>query len=346
VNALLMAGLSLDIVGMRWSTWARAHGRGLALAGLVALVVVPVADRLRTTGLGPLAVLLGALTVTAAVVGVAAALAPRRVLGPDVLWVLARVGRRRVAAQPPRPPGDGAIVAVIGADGSGKSTLTTNLAEDLARPLGQVASVQRVYLGSGDGPAAWYRRPMKAVRDRLQPPDTRKTVPHDGPRRSHPLHVTLRTAWALALAAEKVGKTRRADRARRRGVVVVCDRYPQTQCPGGNDGPLLVDWLDRRAGVRRALARWEHAAYGRATRVLPDLVLTLDVPVAIAMQRRPGLDSSYLRRRVELVRGLAWPCPTVVLDAAAPADEVRHLAVAAVAEVVGDPLTVVTARDP
>ncbi len=344
VNALLMAGLSLDIVGMRWSTWARAHGRGLGLAGLVALVVVPVADLLRTTGLGPGAVLLGALTVTAAVVGLAAALAPRRVLGPDVLWVLARVGRGP-AVQPPRPPGRGAIVAVIGADGSGKSTLTTNLADDLAGPLGQVASVQRVYLGSGDGPAAWYRRPMKVVRDRLQPPDTRKTVPHDGPRPSHPLHVTLRTAWALALAAEKVGKTRRADRARRRGVVVVCDRYPQTQCPGGNDGPLLVDWLGRRAGVRRALARWEHAAYGRATRVLPDLVLTLDVPVAIAMQRRPGLDRSYLHRRVELVRGLAWPCPTVVLDAAAPPDEVRHLAVAAVAGVVGDTPTVVSVRE-
>ncbi len=337
VNALLMAGLSLDIVGMSWSTWARAHGRGLALAGLVALVLVPVADGLRSTTLQPLGVLLGALTAAAVVVGGAAALAPRVILGPDVLWMLARV-RRLATRTPRRSPRRGAIVAVIGADGSGKSTLTTTLAHDLAQVRtgthDAASSVQRVYLGSGDGPAAWYRRPMKAVRDRIQPPATRKTVPHAGPRRSNPLHVVVRTAWALALAAEKVGKTRRADRARRSGVVVVCDRYPQTQCPGGNDGPLLGDWLERRAGVRRTLARWEQAAYARATRVHPDLVLTLDVPVAIAMQRRPGLDSGYLHRRVELVRELEWPCPTVVLDAAAPAQEIRDHAVAAVQAVV------------
>ena len=50
----------------------------------------------------------------------------------------------------------------------------------------------------------------------------------------------MRVVWALALAVEKRSKMRRARRARNRGMLVLCDRYPQTKILGFNDGPLLA----------------------------------------------------------------------------------------------------------
>ena len=63
-----------------------------------------------------------------------------------------------------------------------------------------------------------------------------------------------RVLWALALANEKWRKLRRAMLARSRGLIVICDRYPQTQFPGQNDGPLLWPWLSSPSPIRRALA--------------------------------------------------------------------------------------------
>jgi hypothetical protein len=66
------------------------------------------------------------------------------------------------------------------------------------------------------------------------------------------------------------------------------------------------------------------------TREQPDLVLKLDVPTAVAMHRRPGLDTDYLRARIELVRALEFSCPTVILDSSKPYEAVRADALAAI----------------
>jgi O-antigen/teichoic acid export membrane protein len=58
VNFLLMAHLSLRLVGMRWSGFLSAHLPALALAVVIAVVVWPVAERLRESQVPPIALLL------------------------------------------------------------------------------------------------------------------------------------------------------------------------------------------------------------------------------------------------------------------------------------------------
>jgi hypothetical protein len=126
--------------------------------------------------------------------------------------------------------------------------------------------------------------------------------------------------WALALSHEKRGKLRRAVRARNRGMIVVCDRLPQNQVMGFNDGPLLARWSNHRAWLPRSLARWEATAYERCSTHPPDIVVKLTVSPEVAMARKPDTSAWEVRRRVEAVRQLRFPSTVQVveIDAEAP----------------------------
>jgi O-antigen/teichoic acid export membrane protein/thymidylate kinase len=349
VNYLLMADLGLRVLGMSRWLFVRAHARGLALATTTATICVPVTTMLRDRGTGSFGVLAGTLLVLAAAFSVAmVGLTPARIVGPDLAWLGRRVraGARRHRPSPTEegtmPPADdtdrgrGAIVAVVGADGSGKSTLTDDLVSVLARDR----AAERLYLGSGDGPASWYRAPLKLARDVISPPKSRERAGRgsSAPSRGG-VHAVVRLLWAVALAREKVAKTRRASRARAAGVIVVCDRYPQTQYPGGHDGPLLDGWRTSQSPLLRSVARWESRTYEEATNVAPDLVLKLDVPTAVALARRPTLAPDYLEARTSLVRALDLGRLTVVLDASQPYETVRGRALAEIIAVTDAPRT-------
>jgi hypothetical protein len=219
---------------------------------------------------------------------------------------------------------DGIVVAVVGCDGSGKSllahTLTAGLADDRA---------VFVYFGSGDGPSSLLRRPMKAVRDRLLggKSDPGRTA---HARRRHPAAMGVaRAVWALALAREKAGKLRRAERERRRGAVVICDRYPQDEVVGSNDGPLLGAWARSGSWWRRRLSQVERRPYREAAGSGPDVVLRLGVDLATASVRRPELPPTYLAERIALVDGLRFPgarAGVVDIDGRQPIDDVVALA--------------------
>lgn len=214
----------------------------------------------------------------------------------------------------------GVVVAVVGCDGSGKSLLARTLVEHL-----HDVPAEFIYFGSGDGPASFLRRPMKTARDRLLggKSDPGRTV---RARRRYPAAMNAaRTVWALALAREKAGKLRRAERERRRGAVVICDRYPQDEVVGRNDGPLLGRWADSDSWWRRRLAEAERRPYREAARSGPDLVLRLGVDIPTASARRPELPLAYLAERIDLVGSLRFPgarCGVVELDGRRPAGDV------------------------
>ena len=214
----------------------------------------------------------------------------------------------------------GVVVAVVGCDGSGKSLLARTLVEHL-----HDVPAEFIYFGSGDGPASLLRRPMKTARDRLLggKSDPARTV---RARRRHPAAMNAaRAVWALALAREKAGKLRRAERERRRGAVVICDRYPQDEVVGSNDGPLLGRWADSDSWWRRRLAEAERRPYREAARSGPDVVLRLCVDISTASARRPELPSAYLAERIDVVGSLGFPgarCGVVELDGGRPADDV------------------------
>lgn len=128
-------------------------------------------------------------------------------------------------------PRRGAIVALSGVDGSGKSTQAERLAETLVT-LGFDARAQWTKLG--ETPWIWrLARPAKRLLlllarggrgTTLPPPSPDRYGPDAGTelRRRSPLLTQL---WATFVAASNVLTHWRATRAALRGDVVVCDRY-------------------------------------------------------------------------------------------------------------------------
>jgi len=240
----------------------------------------------------------------------------------ELTWWLG--GLNQVLLRRPIPfrrihPAGGRIIAVLGPDGAGKSTV----AREVRRWLAWKLDVYPVYFGTGDGPSSLLRWPLKLAL-RLRRPRRRPALP-EAAANGHPTGGISpgRLLWALVLAAEKRSKMRAAVAARNRGMIVVCDRYPQAQIAGYNDGPLLASWLDR-PGLRRRLARWEFETYARLSRTAPDLVIKLDVTPETGMQRSPDTAPGEVERKREAVRAIDYGpnARTVEIDSLRPLPEV------------------------
>lgn len=220
-----------------------------------------------------------------------------------------RLARRTV-------PGGGLTVVFLGVDGAGKSTVVGKLDDWLSWKL----DVQRVYFGSGDGPATLLRYPFKIARRHI---DTGNNVTStEGQSDQSPLLRAGRFLRGLVLARERKQKLRKAKQANNRGLVVLGDRYPQNQIMGFNDGPLLTEHLDASLRAVRFFANWEQDVYRAAEEYPPDLVIVLDVPPEVAYQRKPEMPLEQLKRRKAAIDGLSFDCEKHVIDATQPIEQV------------------------
>jgi hypothetical protein len=211
--------------------------------------------------------------------------------------------------------GGGAVVAVVGVDGSGKSTLVRAL-RDWA---GTEMDVLPLYFGTGEGRPGLLLLPLKLLLPLVQRLFPRKPngASHGTVSGKPPglLFSALLTVWASVLAVEKRQKLKAARRAADRGMLVITDRFPQNQLPQFNDGPLLP----RLNGVPRWLRRFEANAYDLVDRLPPDLVIKLRASPVLIARREPDMLPDVVRRRTEELMQLSFPASRLaVLDASLP----------------------------
>jgi thymidylate kinase len=241
-------------------------------------------------------------------------------------WAAGALNSRVLHAPRPwsrRAPGGGCIIAVLGVDGSGKSTAVRSLRDW----LGTETDVLPIYFGTGDGRPSLMLLPFKLLsRVIAQVVKTRPKgsshgkVSDNAPGRMYSLLLMI---WAAAVAAEKKGKLLKARRAAERGLIVVADRYPQNENPCYSDGPLL----HRLAWAPGWLRRFEARTYELAARLPPDLVIKLSVRPETSARREPNMDGAVIRQRIEAARQLQFAGAKIVsIDAEQPlADVLRAI---------------------
>lgn len=202
----------------------------------------------------------------------------------------------------------GAIIAFVGAEATGKSTLIA----ETGRWLGNVFAVRTVHVGKP--PFSWLtapvnillplmRRLLPQLRRSWKTRNARSEDPKLPPQTDYTSRSLLYAVRAVALAWDRYQLLIKVRRWAANGEIVVCDRYP-TETTGAMDSPRLQEH-PKRDGVRAALynrlARFEHRLYGRMPP--PDTVLRLKVSVETAKQRNreraaTGMDpEDYLEAR-------------------------------------------------
>ncbi len=196
------------------------------------------------------------------------------------------VSRRRRHRGSKRLATGGAVVAVIGPEATGKSTVVTSL----ARTLGSVFEVDEVHLGKP--PPTWLTWPFAALFPLLRRllPERRASV---GPTQAAPGDGAAgavsvgsgRFGWMYALRAlitahERRALARRVQRRAANGAIIVCDRYPSAEV-GAMDSARLA--ARDASGWRRRAADIERAIYSSIPP--PTLVVQLSVALEVALER-------------------------------------------------------------
>ena len=212
------------------------------------------------------------------------------------------------------------LIAIVGTDGSGKSTLS----KDMRAAFSVGRDVEVCYLGLGSGELGNRIKQWPLIGAWLE----RKLSKKAGQTRSKDQKIPgLPTALVVfAFSLIRLHRFRRVLALRRCGVTVITDRYPQTEIAGFYDGPglsagragsRLVAWL---AGRERRL--YEHMASYR-----PDIVLRLNVDADVAYLRKPDHKPGLLAEKVRVTPLLRFHGARIVdLDANADYRTVRRQA--------------------
>ncbi|HTE28578.1 nucleoside/nucleotide kinase family protein [Flavitalea sp.] len=223
-------------------------------------------------------------------------------------------------------PGGGFVVAIVGADGSGKSTVIGNLQATFKRKI----DVYNIYMGRGkSGKISWQRKFLKGFKKSYtQYQQPRKIMMRDdfSPNQGRSFKFNLFKCFeALTVARERRKKLKMIRLAKAKGMLVICDRFPQNQCMGYNDGPALNYLLHSKNILFRFLARKEAKTYQLAEDNPPDLVFKLVAKADLIAIRKPSNASlQMLELKIEGIRNLKYPgdCAVVTIDAARPLNDV------------------------
>jgi thymidylate kinase len=236
---------------------------------------------------------------------------------------------RRAPMRRSRIDRGGAVVAIVGADGAGKSTAVAEVVAWLARDLDVLA----VHLG----------KPRRSLTSKLVDLAWRGATARSGEAAKGPSPLSdaepmtgrrlLKLVRKVLISRDRYLEYARARRFAAEGGIVVSDRFPLPEITR-MDAPATASIPTARASspAVRLLARLEERYYSRIGR--PDVLVVLRVEPNLAVKRREGIESEpMVRERAEEIWELQWgDVPAVVVDASLPKDEVLARIKAAVWE--------------
>lgn len=215
------------------------------------------------------------------------------------------------------------LIAVIGSDGSGKSTVCKYLIHHVKK----YGPAIRIHLGkqSGNVGRAVTRLPLLGN-------SLGKSIKRHKIINPTSLPGVLPSLVITCFVFRRLWRFRRMLAARRRGWIVLTDRFPQVQIPGTYDGLVFPVNVPGRRFVSW-LAALERKAFYWMAKQKPDLVIKLNVDLAVACARKPDHLAESLAKKIAVTPLLTYEGANIVdIDANQPLEAVLIVAEKAVSD--------------
>lgn len=190
------------------------------------------------------------------------------------------------------------VIAVIGCDGSGKSTLTT----DLFNYLQSKQAVKLIYLGQSSGNIAHWIKSLPIIGAPFERYLVKKAERAHDKKNSSPDSATIIVIYLLSLW--RTHKFRRMLKLSQGGITVITDRYPQAQVPGFHFDGIGLTTEHQQSWLGRKLAAREQRLYAWMSNHLPALVIRLNIDAETAHARKPDHKFSTLQAKATTIPSL------------------------------------------
>ena len=179
----------------------------------------------------------------------------------------------------------GLIISFLGVDGSGKSTIT----EEIAKWLGWKYSVSCISLGIG-------REKKKKLRQLKQNLNMSGTPTKDSSSKKQSLKQAIHFYGFSSIINKDIQKI---SRFRSNGGIVITDRFPQISYFGVSDGPKILEKYE-------FLSRREKKNLEIVNQIQPDVVFKLMVPLETLLERRPNDNKELLKKKYDVLKKIHY----------------------------------------
>ena len=218
------------------------------------------------------------------------------------------------------------LIAIIGCDGSGKSTVSEQVLI-MAEKYGQAAIA---HLGKQQGNVGRSLAQLPLIGNWFGRLIDRKVKTVNKSQTKNKAPTTLPAIVMYAFTIRRVKRFRRMLALRKQGLIIITDRFPQLDFPNAYDGPSLSVNAQGNFFVRW-LAKREQAAFEWMTEHKPDLVIRLHVDIDTACQRKPDHVREALLKKVEITPKLTFNGAKIVeVNSVQPLEQVLAEAEAAI----------------
>ncbi|WP_313682673.1 hypothetical protein [Pantoea sp.] len=217
------------------------------------------------------------------------------------------------------------LIAVVGSDGTGKSTLTADLVKNLKKQW----VTERRYLGLISGEqgdqikrlpilGVWLERRLAAKSDKTQ-------------RMSNKSPALWAALIMYGFSLWRASNLRKVRRLAESGVLVISDRYPQAEISGFYyDGPGIGVERAKSKLIKR-LAESEERLYQEMAQYRPELIIRLDIDVETAYSRKPDHSYEELQDKIASMVKLRYNGSRILeIDSRLPYKEVLEKAMKAI----------------
>ncbi|MCF6193438.1 MAG: hypothetical protein L3J46_03800 [Kangiellaceae bacterium] len=220
------------------------------------------------------------------------------------------------------------VIAVIGCDGSGKSTLSA----DLILQLQKKCPVELVYLGQSSGRIAEWIGELPLIGARFQRYLETKAAKTNEKKKSEPDGITALVIYLLS--KWRLHKFRKMLKLNNKKVLIITDRYPQAEVTGFNVDGTGLNLSLSKTWFAKKLATREQEMYRWMSAHVPALLIRLNIDAETAHARKPDHKMDRLEAKIAVIPNLHFNHATILdLDSREPYDAMLKSALKATNQV-------------